>query len=148
MVLAGIIIYLLIPLTLFKVPYSTIITDKQGNLLSAKIAKDGQWRFPEVDSVPNNFAEAIRYFEDQYFYWHPGFNPASIARAGYQNISSGKIVSGGSTISMQVIRLLRNNKSRTYGEKLVEVVEAVKLDLLYSKEDILNFLCVACAIRR
>lgn len=130
--------YLAIPMPLFEEPYSTVITDKKGYLLGAKIAKDGQWRFPEVDSIPNKFSTAIRYFEDEYFYWHPGVNPISIIRAGYQNINSGKIVSGGSTISMQVIRLLRKNKSRSYGEKLIEIIKALKLDLFKSKKELMK----------
>lgn len=136
--LVGVFVYVLIPMTLFEAPYSTVLTDKTGHLLSAKIAKDGQWRFPEVDSVPIKFSTAVRYFEDEYFYWHPGINPVSTIRAGYQNISSGKIVSGGSTISMQVIRLLRKNKSRSYGEKLIEVIQAVKLDLIKSKKEVME----------
>lgn len=133
------IIYLVIPVKLFNDPYSTIITDSKGELLSAKIANDGQWRFPKVDSIPINFIEAIRYFEDEYFYWHPGVNPVSIFRAGYQNFSSGRIKSGGSTLSMQVIRLSRKNKNRSYIEKFIEIVNAVKLEFLYTKEEILKF---------
>jgi penicillin-binding protein 1C len=133
------IIYLVIPMPLFNDPHSTIIIDKNGKLLSTKIANDGQWRFPKVDSIPVNFIEAIRYFEDEYFYWHPGVNPVSILRAGYQNISSGRVKSGGSTISMQVIRLSRKNKKRTFIEKFVEIIKALKLEILYSKEEILQF---------
>lgn len=131
-------IYLGIPMSLFNDPYSTIITDKNGKLLSAKIAKDGQWRFPEVDSIPFQLKEAIRYFEDEYFYYHLGVNPVSIGRAAWQNISSNKVKSGGSTLSMQVIRMLRKNQARSYFEKLKEIILATKLELHYSKDEIFN----------
>ena len=62
-------------MSLFEDPYATVLTDNKGHLLAAKIAKDGQWRFPEVDSIPDKFSTAIRYFEDEYFFWHPGVNP-------------------------------------------------------------------------
>ncbi|MGI9531264.1 MAG: penicillin-binding protein 1C [Lutimonas sp.] len=123
---------------LFEDPYSTVLTDENDQLLSAKIAKDGQWRFPEVEKVPENFSTAIRYFEDEYFYYHFGVNPVSIWRAGFQNISSNRIVSGGSTITMQVVRLLRKNKSRSYGEKAIELIMAMKLELFKSKDEVMK----------
>jgi len=114
------------------------MVDAQGRLLAAKIADDGQWRFPKSDSVPDKFSKAITYFEDEYFYIHPGFNPFSIARAFKQNISAGKIVSGASTITMQTIRLSRKGKPRTVHEKFIEIVQAVRMEIAYSKNEILN----------
>jgi penicillin-binding protein 1C len=134
----GIVIYMAIPFSMFDDPYATIITAKDGALLSAKIADDGQWRFPQVDSVPKKFETAIRYFEDEYFFLHPGVNPFSLIRACWQNLSSGKTISGGSTITMQVVRLMRKNPKRTYYEKLIELAEAIKLDVWYRKESILK----------
>lgn len=126
------------PDPLFSDPTSTVILDKNGRLLSAQIANDGQWRFPEVDSVPKNLEQSILLFEDEYFYYHFGFNPVSIFRAVYQNLKSDDVVSGGSTISMQVIRLSRKNPPRTYLEKLHEIYLAVRLEAGFSKEEILK----------
>ncbi|MFZ4399506.1 MAG: penicillin-binding protein 1C, partial [Bacteroidales bacterium] len=123
---------------LFKDPNSTVLRDKNGELLGAKIAADGQWRFPETENVPDKFAKAIVQFEDKHFYHHPGFNPVSMIRAVYLNIKNRKIVSGGSTISMQLIRLSRKNKSRTIFEKIIETLLAMRLELTYSKSEILR----------
>lgn len=139
-VLLGVFVFFLayFPDPLFSDPNSTVILDRNGRLLSAQIATDGQWRFPEVDSVPKNLEQCILLFEDEYFYSHIGFNPISILRAFYQNLNSNKVVSGGSTISMQVIRLSRKNPSRTYWEKLLEIYLALRLEAGFSKEEILK----------
>ncbi|NVN93771.1 MAG: penicillin-binding protein 1C [Bacteroidetes bacterium] len=127
-----------LPKPLFVEPTSTVLRDQNGELLGAKIAADGQWRFPETTHVPEKFAKAIVQFEDKHFYHHLGFNPVSMIRALYLNIRKGKVVSGGSTISMQVIRLSRKNKSRTVFEKLIETILAMRLELTYSKSEILR----------
>ena len=101
---------LCLPNKLFNDSYSIVLNDSQGKLLSAKIAKDGQWRFPESDSVSQKFNTCILAFEDEYFYKHPGINPVSIWRAIKQNNKAGKVVSGGSTITMQLTRLMRKNQ--------------------------------------
>jgi penicillin-binding protein 1C len=81
-----------LPNPLFKSSYTTILLDKNKQLLGAKIAKDGQWRFPENDSVPYKFQQAVINFEDAYFYKHPGVNPVSLTKALWQDIKAGKIV--------------------------------------------------------
>ena len=129
---------LCLPEPIFNTPTSTILNDRNGKLLGAKIADDGQWRFPLIDSVPSKFEDCILYFEDEYFYWHPGINPVSVFKAFIQNIKAGDIVRGGSTITLQVIRLSREGKPRTIYEKLIEFVLALRLELRYSKEDILK----------
>ncbi len=123
---------------LFSDPYSTIIRSSNGNLLSARIASDGQWRFPCSDSIPDKYKKAVVFFEDEYFHYHLGINPVSIVRAFSQNMFSDKIISGGSTLSMQLIRLSRKGKSRTYSEKVIEILLAIRLELTHSKADILN----------
>lgn len=130
--------YICLPSPLFNTPYSTVIEDKNGVLLSAKIARDYQWRFPQADSIPYKFSQSIVHFEDEYFYNHPGINPVSLWRALRQNISNKRITSGGSTISMQVIRLSRNSKKRTIAEKIFEIILALRLELSYSKQEILT----------
>lgn len=126
-----------LPSKLFVSPTSTVLTDCNGELLSAQIASDGQWRFPYNEQIPDKFEKCILHFEDKYFYYHLGINPVSIVRAIYQNISEKRIVSGGSTITTQVIRLSRKGKNRTYFEKLIETILAFRLELSYSKKEIL-----------
>ncbi|MBN1132191.1 MAG: penicillin-binding protein 1C [Bacteroidales bacterium] len=126
-----------LPTTLFKDPLSTVVYDRDGNLLGARIAGDGQWRFPAPDSVPFKFVRAITTFEDQYFFRHPGINPLSIGRAMMQNIRAGEIISGGSTLTMQVVRLSRKGTERTLFQKMIESVLAVRIELTHSKTDIL-----------
>lgn len=127
-----------LPTPLFKQPTSTVLLDQEGRLLGARIANDGQWRFPAIKQVPEKFKKALLTFEDRRFYSHPGVDPISLGRALYQNLSQGKIVSGGSTISMQVIRLALNKGKRTIWRKMVETVLATRLELQYSKEEILQ----------
>lgn len=131
--------YLVLPTPLFNDPTCMVLEDYQHNLLGARIAKDGQWRFPHQAIVPDKFIHAITEFEDRRFFYHPGIDPIGIGRAFVQNIRSGKVVSGGSTITMQVIRLARKGKSRTIGEKLIEFVLATRLEIGYSKQEILAF---------
>jgi penicillin-binding protein 1C len=129
--------YFCLPRTLFKDAYSTVLDDSNGQLLSASISADGQWRFPESDSVSNKFAVALVAFEDKRFWSHPGFDFLSLGRALRENIKAGRTVSGGSTIDMQLIRLSRKAKSRTYLEKVIEIILATRLELRYSKKEIL-----------
>ncbi len=134
---AGIAYFFCLPSPLFNKPSCTIVRDRQGELLGARIADDGQWRFPERKTVPDKFKTAVIYFEDEHFDYHPGINPVSFLRAMKQNMEAGKVVSGGSTISMQVIRLSRNGKARTVFEKLIETILATRMELRCSKEEIL-----------
>jgi len=123
---------------LFTASYSTIIEDRKGIFLSARIAPDFQWRFPVSDSVPVKFSESIRCFEDEYFPYHFGINPVSMARAFWQNMINRRIISGGSTLSMQVVRLSREAQSRSVLTKIYEMILAVRLEMAYSKEEIMN----------
>jgi len=126
-----------LPRQLFKgTPYSTVAESAEGELLGARIADDGQWRFPPCDTVPERFATALVQFEDRHFWWHPGVDPGALVRAAVDNVRSGHVVSGGSTITMQVIRLSRQ-KERTLWQKCIEAVLATRLELRYSKRKIL-----------
>ncbi|WP_350287896.1 penicillin-binding protein 1C [uncultured Croceitalea sp.] len=126
-----------LPKQLFTAPSSTVVNSANGNLIGARIAQDGQWRFPKLDSVPKRFKQCVLLFEDEYFYQHPGFNPISIFNAIRHNLTQ-KSRRGGSTITQQVIRLSRKNQSRTYFEKLIEIVMATRLEFRYSKDEILQ----------
>lgn len=129
--------YFCLPSTLFKAPTATVITSANNALLGAQIATDGQWRFPSNDSVPKKFKTCVLLFEDEYFYYHPGFNPVSIFKAFRDNLKSKAVKRGGSTITQQVIRLSRKNKRRTYFEKVVEIILATRLEFRDSKNSIL-----------
>lgn len=127
-----------LPQPMFQDSYSTVLEDRSGKLLNASLAADGQWRFPPGNPVPDKFSRAICLFEDKRFYSHWGVDLRSLTRAIRQNWNAGKVVSGGSTISMQVIRLSRKDKARTVFEKLVELVLATRLELKYTKNEILE----------
>lgn len=126
-----------LPRQLFHVPYSTVVTDRNGELLGARIASDGQWRFPPRTTTPEKIEQCLITFEDKHFYHHWGVNPLSIGRAAYQNLRHKRIISGGSTLTMQTIRLARN-ESRTFGEKAIEMIWATRLEFRASKEEILS----------
>ncbi|HEX8059469.1 MAG TPA: penicillin-binding protein 1C, partial [Cyclobacteriaceae bacterium] len=127
-----------LPSKLFEVPYSTVLFDKGNNLLSASISKDGQWRFPIRKKIPGKFREAITMFEDKRFESHLGVDIRALYRATVQNIKAGKVISGGSTLTMQVVRLSRDNPKRTFFNKFVEIILATRLELKYSKDEILS----------
>jgi penicillin-binding protein 1C len=136
-VLLSLIAYIFcLPRQLFDVPYSTVVSDRNGELLGARIATDDQWRFPPCDTVPGKFAACLITFEDRYFYSHPGINPLSIGRALLQNTRKQRVVSGGSTLTMQLIRLSRK-KDRTVWEKILEAIFATRLEFRFSKKKIL-----------
>jgi penicillin-binding protein 1C len=143
-IIAGVFVLLFIwywnclPEKLFNDPTSTVIRDKDGNILGARIATDGQWRFPHNDKVPYKFRKAIVQFEDRDFYDHMGFSMKAFGRAMKQNINSGSVVSGGSTITMQVARLSRKGKNRSIYEKFTEVFWATRIELKYTKKEILS----------
>ncbi len=126
-----------LPRQLFHVPYSTVVTDRNDELLGARIASDGQWRFPPRETTPEKIKQCLITFEDKHFYHHWGVNPLSVGRAIYQNTKHKRIISGGSTLTMQTIRLARN-ESRTFGEKIIEMIWATRLEFRASKEEILS----------
>lgn len=125
-----------LPARLFTTPTSFVIEDKNGMLLNASIAADGQWRFPYNEQVPEKFKACIVAFEDKRFNYHFGVDPIALSRAIVQNVKGKKVISGGSTLTMQVIRLSRK-QSRTIWQKLVETILAVRLECTYSKKEIL-----------
>ena len=135
---AAILVYLFcLPRDIFKgTGYSTVVTDRNGELLGARTAPDGQWRFPPADSVPLKFQTALIEFEDRYFAWHPGVNHVAAIRAAIGNIKAGRITSGGSTITMQVIRMSRR-KQRNIVQKVIEAILATRLEFRCNKKEIL-----------
>lgn len=126
-----------LPAPLFNDPVSSVLLARDGDLLAAHIAADGQWRFPAAGGVPAKFSQAIIGFEDKRFNSHPGFDPLALARALYLNLKQRRVVSGGSTLTMQVIRLARQNPPRTLVEKLREIILALRLELSLPKSEVL-----------
>jgi penicillin-binding protein 1C len=127
---------LCLPDPLFEVFWSPVLYDREGRLLGALAAADGQWRFPP-GPVNEKFAAAIIEAEDRRFRLHPGVDPLSLLRALGQNIRAGRVVSGASTITMQCVRLMRRGRPRTVPEKALEGIIALRLEMGRSKDDIL-----------
>jgi penicillin-binding protein 1C len=127
-----------LPEPLFNTDYATIIESAEGELLGGVIAKDEQWRFPPGIELPEKYITCVLLFEDEHFYKHLGINPLALGRALIQNIKAGRIVSGGSTISMQVMRLSGGNTRRNFFRKLVELQQALRLEIKFSKREILS----------
>ena len=136
MILGGLLYPL--PKPLFDTPFATVVESSGGKLLSARIASDEQWRFPESTNLPEKFVDCLLTYEDRYFYYHPGVNPISLIRALRQNITAGQIVSGGSTLTMQLARLIRGNQPRNLYNKIIELWLSFRLEFQYSKKEILN----------
>lgn len=141
--LGGILFFLLflvwwfiLPDPLFKEPYATVLQDRDGRLIGMKVAADGQLRFGEVCDLPLKYVAAVQSFEDRYFMLHSGVDWRALARAFVQNIRAGCVVSGGSTLSMQVVRLALKNPPRTIPEKIKEIVLTLRLEQSYSKRQI------------
>ncbi|MCF8299843.1 MAG: transglycosylase domain-containing protein, partial [Haliscomenobacter sp.] len=132
-------IYLSLPRPLFKVPYAAVLTDKNGQLLSARIAKDGQWRFPTSSQAAEKYTVALVEYEDKRFYYHRGVDLFALASAFKYNAGNPRRKRGGSTLSMQVIRMSLDNPPRTYWQKIKELVLASVLEITYSKKEILNW---------
>lgn len=136
---------LIIPHNLVKKngPYSYAVYDRNNVLIGASVASDEQWRFKPCP-VPEKFQKAIIAYEDKRFYWHAGVDLISIGRAIIYNYKAGRIVSGGSTITMQTVRILEHNPKRTVRQKIHEAFVSVLLEIRYSKKKILE-LYSSCA---
>ena len=137
-----------LPDELFHDSTSTVLVDRNGNLLGARIADDGQWRFPETKYVPPKMATCIIAFEDRNFHSHIGISVKGIGRAILQNSKSDKIVSGGSTITMQLARIMRKNPPRTYSEKLLEMILATRIELALQQAGNPGVVCFPRPIRK
>lgn len=117
---------------------SVIVTAADGTPLRAFAGDNGVWRYPiTVDEVSPRYVEALVGYEDRWFWRHPGVNPVALARAAWQWLGSGHIVSGGSTLTMQVARILEPQRRSPLG-KLRQILRAVQLELHFSKREILT----------
>ncbi|MGB9005110.1 MAG: penicillin-binding protein 1C [Candidatus Aminicenantales bacterium] len=127
-----------LPCPLFREPLSPVLLSADGRLMGARLAADEQWRFPRLEAVPDRFFQVLVRYEDSRFYSHNGVDPLSLGRALFQNIKRGRVVSGGSTLTMQVVRLFRKGKPRTVPEKMLETILALRLEMSYTKNEILS----------
>ncbi|MTC55141.1 Penicillin-binding protein 4 precursor [Providencia rustigianii] len=126
------------PLPIKQIEMARTVVAADGTPLWRFADKEGIWRFPvKLDEVSPDFIDALLTYEDRHFYQHPGVNPFSLMRAAGQLASSGRIVSGGSTISMQVARLIDPHE-RTFGGKLKQLWRTAQLEYHYSKDEILE----------
>lgn len=128
-----------LPQQLFNDPTCTVVRDRNGIILAARIADDGQWRFPHNNHIPKKFEQAIIQFEDRRFYSHWGVSLRAIGRAIKQNLGAGEVVSGGSTITMQVVRMMRKNQPRNLLQKVIESIMATRLEWRLTKKEILAY---------
>ena len=122
-----------------EVELSTEVVDADGKLLRAFATSEGRWRLQvEAKDVDNEYIRLLIAYEDQRFWSHSGVDPRAMLRAAAQFITNGRIVSGGSTITMQLARLLEPRKSRTIGSKLHQMARALQLEMRLSKTEILD----------
>jgi len=136
---------LLLPFILFPLRRDTLypapalrITDRHGELLRVYLSPDDRYLFPcRLEEVSPYMIQSVITFEDRWFYYHPGVNPVSIIRAMVSNIRAGHVVSGGSTITQQVARMIEG-RPRTLSAKLIEAFRAFQLELLFTKNEILE----------
>ncbi len=130
---------LVFPLPVEKLhpPSSTVVLDRHGEWLRAFTASDDSWRIPEpsLAEISPTLRTAVLTYEDRWFYYHVGINPFSIAQALVTNIKAGRVVRGGSTITMQLARMMEP-KSRTIPNKIIEMFRALQLETRYSKDEI------------
>lgn len=121
-----------------NIPYAKLIYDSKGNLAHAYLSADEKWRMNiSVDEINPVLVKTIIYKEDKWFRSHPGVNVFAVMRAVWQNITRGERVSGASTITMQVVRMLEPRK-RTHFNKMIEMFRALQLELHHSKREILQ----------
>lgn len=118
---------------------AVIISDKDGNALRFFLPKDKQWRFPvELKEIDPKLIKSVVESEDRWFYSHPGVNPLAIGRALYRNLKSGRVISGASTIPMQIARL-SDPKRRSLSAKLTEAFRALQLKWHFEDNELLEF---------
>ena len=115
-----------------------IVADRDGGVLRAFVTGDGMWRLATtVDDVDPVYLAMLAAYEDKRYRMHAGVDPIALARAGIQWLGAGHVVSGGSTLTMQVARLLEP-RPRTVLSKLIEMMRATQLEVRYTKDEILG----------
>jgi len=132
-------IFFPLPMDRLHPPSSVTVLDRHGKLLRAFTAPDEMWRITSnIQDISPKLRAAVINYEDRYFRYHFGINPISIMRAAITNLKARRIVCGGSTITMQVARMMEP-KPRTFKNKFIEAIRALQLEISYSKDEILSF---------
>jgi penicillin-binding protein 1C len=122
-----------------RLAFSAQVLDREGRLLRAYTTPEGRWRLPvAVKDVDPRYVDALIAYEDKRFREHHGVDPIAVARAAWQLLRNGRIVSGGSTLTMQVARLLEPRAERTLSAKLRQAVRAIELERALTKDQILE----------
>src|SRR5579862_7274042 len=118
--------------------FSTRVVDREGRLLRAYAAGEGRWRLPvKVADVDPRFFDMLFAYEDKRFRAHHGVDPLALGRAAFQLVSRGRILSGGSTLTMQVARLLEPRSGRSFLAKLRQIVRAIEIERALTKDEVL-----------
>ena len=121
------------------IAYSTLVVDRGGRLLRPFITPDGYWRLPVSSAeVDPRFIAMLVAYEDKRFHAHNGVDPRALARAAWQALANGRIVSGGSTLTMQVARLLEPRPQRRLADKIAEMIRALQIERRLTKTEILD----------
>ncbi len=136
---AGLVAAALVPLPERLSEAGSVVVDyRDGTTAHVFLAPDERWRVPvALDEVDPAYVTALVALEDERFWWHPGVDPAAIARAAWTNLRRGRVVSGASTLTMQLVRVLEP-RPRTLKSKGIEALRAMQLELHLSKEEILE----------
>ncbi len=140
--IASIMVFILLDL-FFPLPpthtqFARVVVAKDGSPLRAFADENGVWRYPvTLSEVSPNYLEALIHYEDRWFYYHPGVNPFALIRASWQNLGSDRLISGASTLTMQVARLI-DPHSRSFSGKLKQIFRALQLEWHFNKDEILT----------
>ncbi len=127
-----------LPVERLERPHAQFIYARDGRLLTAFASSDYFWRKPvTLDEISPDLVRCVIACEDRWFYYHPGFNPISLIDAAVANAKAGRVVRGGSTITMQIARMMEP-KSRTVDNKLIEILRSIQLECHYSKNELLE----------
>jgi len=127
-----------LPLDVLEEDYSTVFLGSKDELLRISLSPLDKYRIKlPLEDVPEHVKQGFLIYEDRFFYYHPGVNPYSLIRALITNYRSGRIVSGASTITMQIAKLMET-KERTLKSKLIEILKAFQLEKKYSKKELLE----------
>ena len=122
-----------------KLAVSSEVTDRDGQLLRAYATPDGRWRLAvTLDQVDPQFVKMLVAYEDKRFFGHAGIDYLALGRAATQFAANGRIVSGGSTLSMQLARLIEPRENRSFSQKLRQIFRAIQIERRLSKQEILE----------
>ncbi len=128
----------MVPLPDYTPAFSVTLYSREGILMSGSVSKEEQWCLPIDHDIPDKLKQCLIYFEDEYFHYHPGINPVSMVKAAISNYKNKRIVRGGSTITMQVMRMKNKNVKRSFKNKTWESLAAIKYTFFKSKKKILK----------